>query len=313
MNVRIKSLAILLVIVIFFSGCSTKSEANTRMSKAEGKSPAFTVSPTESVETNVTSKENYLIVKITYIGCIYFKAQAPWENGINYIVIAELDDEYSVGDYVQVVYDDIYEVEDNQYEINAKKVVETTYVESKDTDYKPVIYLYPKKEENISVKLEYQGVITVSSPEYKNKGWEVKAFPDGRIIGEDGKEYPYIFWEGIREMSYEITEGFCVSGKDTESFLRDKLTYMGLTEAEATDFINFWLPYMKGNTYNLISFQGKAYTDNAKLTIKPKPDSILRVYMVFKPLKKKISVKEQKLSTFKRKGFSVIEWGGTIQ
>ncbi|MDO5520183.1 MAG: hypothetical protein Q4G58_06795 [bacterium] len=313
MKVRIKSLTILFVICILFCGCSTKQEANTRTGKSGTASPAFTVSPAESVETNVTSKENYLIVKITYIGCIYFRAQAPWEDGINYIVIAELTDEYSVGDYVQVVYDDIYEVEDNQYEINAKKVVETTYVNNKNTDYKPVIYLYPKKEQNISVKLDYTGVVTVSSPEYKNNGWEVKAFPDGTLIGDDGKKYPYIFWEGIREMSFDITSGFCVSGKDTESFLREKLTYMGLTKEEATDFINFWLPYMKGNAYNLISFQGEAYTKNAKLTIKPKPDSILRVYMVFKPLKKKISVKEQKLSTFKRKGFSVVEWGGTIQ
>ncbi len=68
---------------------------------------------------------------------------------------------------------------------------------------------------------------------------------------------------------------------------------------------------MQNNKYNLIYFAQEDYTNIAPLTIKPKPDSILRVFMVFKNLDKKIKIEQQKLKPFERNGFSVIEWGGT--
>ena len=54
----------------------------------------------------------------------------------------------------------------------------------------------------------------------------------------------------------------------------------------------------------------KSYTNKAKLSVTPEPDSVLRVFMVYKPLDEWKQVKEQELSTFERSGFSVIEWGG---
>lgn len=68
---------------------------------------------------------------------------------------------------------------------------------------------------------------------------------------------------------------------------------------------------MNKNKYNLISFKEKEYTDLAKLNISPSPDSILRVFMVFKPLDNEIEVQKQELETFNREGFTVVEWGGT--
>ena len=41
----------------------------------------------------------------------------------------------------------------------------------------------------------------------------------------------------------------------------------------------YWLPRMQGNAYNLISFQSDRYTETARLTIEPEPDSVLRVFM----------------------------------
>ena len=45
--------------------------------------------------------------------------------------------------------------------------------------------------------------------------------------------------------------------------------------------------------------------------IEPKPDTLLRVYMNFKPLTKKINVIEQELIPGNREGFTVVEWGGS--
>lgn len=101
-----------------------------------------------------------------------------------------------------------------------------------------------------------------------------------------------------------------VKGSDTADFLREKLSYMGLTPKEYNEFIVYWLPQMEKNPYNLISFQAEAYENAAKLHISPEPDSILRIFMAYKPLDEYTEVEEQKLDTFERKGFTVVEWGG---
>ena len=79
---------------------------------------------------------------------------------------------------------------------------------------------------------------------------------------------------------------------------------------EKNEFIVYWLPRMQDNSYNLITFQAKTYTDVAKLHITPEPDSILRVFMAYKELKQPIEIEEPAITPFERKGFTVIEWGG---
>jgi len=175
---------------------------------------------------------------------------------------------------------------------------------------KPVIYLYPEKETSVNVKLEYEGEFTYTYPEY-NKGWNVTAFPDGKIINKaDSREYSYLFWEGVSKTKYDMSSGFVVKASDTEKFLQEKLEYMGLTPREYNEFIVYWVPILKENKYNFIAFQDKAYTESARLDIKPNPDSLLRVFMAYKPLEKPVLIKEQKLKPFERKGFTVVEWGG---
>ncbi|MHB8127386.1 MAG: hypothetical protein ACYDEX_00105 [Mobilitalea sp.] len=69
---------------------------------------------------------------------------------------------------------------------------------------------------------------------------------------------------------------------------------------------------MEKNPYNKISFQTTTYTENAKLTVNPVPDSILRIYMVFQPLDEFVEIVEQPLTQFERTGFALVEWGGSI-
>lgn len=176
---------------------------------------------------------------------------------------------------------------------------------------KPVIYLYPTTEQIVSVKLIYRGKLTCTYPDYKD-GWKVKAQPDGTLINlSDNKEYSYLYWEGISNNKWDISKGFVVKGTETEKFLQEKLSYLGLTPREYNEFIVYWLPIMQPNKYNLITFAAKDYETIAKLEIIPKPDSMLRVMMVFKPLNQPIKIKEPELKPFKRKGFTVVEWGGT--
>lgn len=176
---------------------------------------------------------------------------------------------------------------------------------------KPVIYLYPTSEQTVSVKLDYKGELTCTYPDYKDE-WKVKAEPGGTLTNlADNREYSYLYWEGASDNKWDMSKGFVVKGNETEKFLQQKLEYLGLTPKEYNEFIVYWLPLMKDNKYNLITFAGEDYENIAQLKITPKPDSILRIMMVFKPLDKAIKIEEQELKPFERKGFTVVEWGGT--
>lgn len=176
---------------------------------------------------------------------------------------------------------------------------------------KPVIYLYPEQPTDVAVKLDYKGQFTYTYPAYNN-GWQVTAYPDGRLVNKaDSSEHYYLFWEGNAGANWRFDEGFVIKGEDTEKFLVSALKTMGLTPREYNDFIVYWLPEMQQNPYNLITFATDEYEQLAPLTITPKPDSILRVHMVYRALNEPVEIKEQKLPPFERKGFTVVEWGGT--
>ena len=179
---------------------------------------------------------------------------------------------------------------------------------------KPIIYLYPEEKQDINVRLEVEWELIADYPKYDDniKGWNVTAYPDGRVM-HNGKEYSYLFWEALFENNdWDLRTGFIVEGKDAREFLEEKLSYMWLTPKEYNEFIVYWYPKMMNNKYNLIHFAGADYDLRAPLSISPKPDSLLRVFMVIKPLDEKIEIKEQKLSTFERIWFSVVEWWGTL-
>ena len=174
---------------------------------------------------------------------------------------------------------------------------------------KPVIYLYPTNETEVTVKLNLTGDLTCTYPTY-NDGWTVTASPDGTLTDSDGRSYYCLYWEGDLETAYDFTRGFCVKGEDTAAFLESVLAEIGLSEREANEFIIYWLPQMEQNEYNLISFQTDAYTDSAELHINPSPDSMLRVFMAWKPIDEAIQIEPQQFEHFERKGFTVVEWGG---
>lgn len=173
---------------------------------------------------------------------------------------------------------------------------------------KPVIYLYPETETRVSVKLDFDGV-SAAYPEY-NDGWSVTAYPDGMLVDGSGEAYGYLFWEADSDTEFDFSEGFCVKGSDTADFLRWALAEQGLTSREYNEFIVYWLPYMKDNAYNVISFQGQCYEESAPLKISPTPDTVKRVFMAYYPCDTEREIPPQELIGFERSGFTVVEWGG---
>ena len=179
-------------------------------------------------------------------------------------------------------------------------------------EWKPIIYVYPQEEMKVTVVASNPEKFTVTYPKYQNN-WEVTAMPDGTLTDKDGKKYYALYWEGINTTKNKVKEdGFIVEGKNVAFFLEKKLKVLGLNYKEANEFIMYWLPKLEQNKYNYIRFQTmEEINENMNLEITPKPETLIRVRMEYKPLNKKITVKEQKLEKRERKGYTVVEWGVT--
>ena len=177
--------------------------------------------------------------------------------------------------------------------------------------WKPVIYLYPEKPMDISVQLNLKNSeFATVYPKFNEKNtWNVHAKPNGDIILK-GRTYPYLFWEAYSYNLKDPNEGFIVTEENAQKFLEEKLEILGLNEKERADFIVFWLPHLIKNKISLCSFQSKKFFDDFELNITPKPDTLIRIYLCIKKLDSPINVKEQKLESVERKGYTAIEWGG---
>ncbi|MBP6981897.1 hypothetical protein KBB25_03940 [Candidatus Gracilibacteria bacterium] len=181
---------------------------------------------------------------------------------------------------------------------------------------KPLILLYPEKNMDVRVHLSYAPGFFATFPEYsvKQNGWEVTAYPDGNLMDKaSGQETYGLFWEGNPGSDhFDMSHGSVIKGSEIRDFLYRKLTEIGLNTKEKSDFIMFWYPKLQNYPYVHVTFAGNEYTETAKLEISPKPDSLLRVFMVAKPLSEYKKIPEQTFEPFQRKGFSAVEWGGTI-
>ncbi|MFA5270620.1 MAG: hypothetical protein WC400_03380 [Patescibacteria group bacterium] len=179
---------------------------------------------------------------------------------------------------------------------------------------KPVIYLYPERTTRVSVKVSPVGGFSFTDPEY-GTGWDVIAEPSGVLTEmKSQKKYPYLFWEGRGGLYQAPAKGWVVKQAEVSSFLDDKLAQLGLNAKETDDFKEFWLPRMQGAPYYFVGFWGTATMNQlAPLSITPKPDTVVRILMDFKPLQQPIDVTAPTIKTPERHGFTVIEWGGVIQ
>ena len=191
--------------------------------------------------------------------------------------------------------------------------------EKSDVSGKPIIYIYPTQEQNISVKLGNPELLTCSYPQYEDGGWDVLAKPNGDLLDlKTGKNLYSLYWEGISNKVYDYSntpelEGFVVKGEDTTKFLEEKLSILGLSEREKEEFIIYWLPQMEDNKYNYIRFETiEEIEKEMPLQIEPKPDTTIRVLMDWKKLDEAIEVKEQELIPVERNGYTVVEWGASV-
>jgi len=306
------SFIFILLLAVSLSGCKTISnnfEFNENQSKIDINSKRYPITIFEGNVMELNSKEAIPLVTVTLRG----------EDGINRgaltdstgfflikdIPLGECRMDISSNGYQEIMFD--FNIKEHAYykcEIKLKQFE----IE------KPVIYLYPTQKQTIEVQLNYNGALTHTYPKYPTDGWQVIAEPNGTLWDKNGMEYYALFWEGKPHKQIIPKDGFVIAGKETAAFLEEKLAYLGLNRKEANEFIMYWLPRMEENNFNFIHFSGKQYEEQAALIINPKPETIIRVMMLTQALESKINIPLQDLTTLKnkRKGYTVVEWGGSL-
>ena len=135
---------------------------------------------------------------------------------------------------------------DSEYK-NIKKY-NAPYNPSEISIDKPIIYLYPTEDTEISVRLLKDDNLTCSYPKYKDE-WKVLVQPNGNMKDLDTYRQLYsLYYESKSDIEFKVEkEGFVVKGEDTILFLEEKLAILGLTEREAEEFIVYWLPKLEVN------------------------------------------------------------------
>ncbi|MGD0328762.1 MAG: fibronectin type III domain-containing protein [Minisyncoccia bacterium] len=207
---------------------------------------------------------------------------------------------------------------------------------------KPVIYLYPPKPTEVTVRFTTPMRLTTDIPTYAN-GWDVMAHPDGEltdlqlnltncdaigstIFGSEyaqaackQNDYPYLYWAGQASGQYPIpTGGWVVPQENISDFLNQKLTQIGLTDKEKSDMMAYWVPELLTKNapfYRISFFQTEQMNQFIPMQISPKPDTVIRVFLDWSPLSTMpvIQPQPQILNHIDRTGFTLVEWGGLKQ
>jgi hypothetical protein len=181
---------------------------------------------------------------------------------------------------------------------------------------KPIIYLYPESPIDLKLQLEFDGTIDYTYPSLIGHTWKVHALPSGDLINQrDHKTYYSLYWTGTGNAGVIVsddTTGFKVHRDSIESFLEDKLSHIGLNYKEQQEFIIYWAPKMRKNLYNYVHFSFKKYAEYAKLKVIPiEPKTSIRFLMLFKKVNEDFEIEEQVLPSYERKGFTLVDWGGS--
>jgi hypothetical protein len=180
---------------------------------------------------------------------------------------------------------------------------------------KPAVYLYPEKVSDITVKVQPNGIFTYTLPEYKG-AWHVKAQPNGDLYSyDDNSKYDYLWWESIvtGDSLMMPKAGFVVAKSEVAGLLDQKLSRFGLNAKELSQFKEYWLPILQRQPgeYIYITFLFNQQVDQiGKLSFDQKPDTEMRVFMLFRGINQKQTVSELAIPEMHRQGFTAVEWGG---
>jgi len=159
------------------------------------------------------------------------------------------------------------------------------------------------------------GYLTKSQP-YYDLNWNVEALPDGSLFDIKNQKSKiknnYLFYEAeIRDLSIP-KEGWVVEKANVKSQISKILTQVGLNQKESDDFLAYWVPRLDSKPYYFVTLVPLDELNRKEtLLFSQKPDTLIRVRMIFEGLDKPVVVSPLLMPTKpQRKGFTVVDWGG---
>lgn len=177
---------------------------------------------------------------------------------------------------------------------------------------KPNIYLYPRDTTILSVDLNFPkgGSVVKSDPAYPYAWQDISVAPDGTINGK----YKFLFYEAEVDARWQYRRGWVIKQKELPQFFRNTLRVYGLNQQEIEDFMDYWLERLSGFPVYTVYPQLACNIDQLiELNVSQEPESILRLYYIFKKGKTPFwKLGTPKMTHFQRRGFSVVEWGGSL-
>jgi len=180
--------------------------------------------------------------------------------------------------------------------------------ESTQVMKKPAIYLYPLEDSFIDVRLDINGKIIKDIPKYKD-GWNVFVTKEGMI----DDQYDYLFYEARLNYLDIPDEGWIVKYANLEQWFDENLILLGLNEKELSQFKEYWLEELpESEYYDIRLLEDSFLKENMGLIISPEPDTVIRLNFYFRPLSEKMALNKPYISSPKRYGFTVVEWGGIL-
>jgi len=213
---------------------------------------------------------------------------------------------------------------------------------------KPALYLYPEEETELTVKVEPAGHITESIPDHEEEGWNVVAYPDGRIqpinrstdqpINRTSDQlanseqrtanYDYLYYEAsLTNVTIPKDHGWIKSADALPVFFADILPHLGLNKTETRDFMDYWIPKLtgEGEQWYITLIDRKELDRVEKISFSKQPDTFIRVRFYFEKLDSPnskspiLSSKQMLNSNYQilnspsiRSGFTAVDWGGII-
>lgn len=180
------------------------------------------------------------------------------------------------------------------------------------TAIKPNIYLYPEKEEDISVTFDDDSLLLTVIPDY-NGFWSPHVYPNGKML-IDEKEYGYLFYESMTsDFMMQKSSGFIVPVKGRKEFFTKIANYYGFNQQETEDFVTFWCSRLdKSKEYYMYPQLTDKIDILMGIKVNPKPESVFRIWFLFEEKKHENALETPKQVVAPRKGYTLIEWGGIV-
>jgi hypothetical protein len=174
---------------------------------------------------------------------------------------------------------------------------------------KPNIYLYSDQDLNARVQLAPEYAITISDPMYRpGIGW-LAEIRNGSLNNAGD----FLFYEAVvPAFGWQKEEGYVIRAAYREQDMASMLGHYGFNEKETGEFIDYWANHLVEDTDFVFYPQAtEAVNGDMPLTIRPKPDHVMRIWYLAEPL---VSAPEPVTSPERivREGFYVVEWGVII-